>query len=98
MLALVVIALQQNKVRFGDADKPLTYTQLLSLIEGPTPNVKVAHIHKDILDGEYLHRPATASGDEFTVNLPASPEAQNDLFQKLNAAKVQFDFQRPWLS
>jgi cell division protease FtsH len=96
MLALVIFALQQGKVRWGDSDKPLTYTQFMEEIE--LGNVTKGDLYKDVFIGEYAKRPANAQSNTFTVNLPISTEAQNDLIAKLLAKHVGFEHKRPMLS
>jgi cell division protease FtsH len=96
MLALVIFALQQGKVRWGDADKPLTYTQFIDHIEAG--NVAKGDLFKDVFVGEYAKKPADAQGNTFTVNLPASTEAINDLIARLLQKRVPFDNKRPILS
>src|SRR2546423_3993708 len=96
-LALLVVALQQNRRLIDGGDKPLTYTAFLNLIEQGN-NINVVHLKKDTAEGEYKSKPLTAQSNEFTVNIPTSGEAQNLLEQKLKAANISFDFPRPWLS
>ena len=97
MVALVIVALQQQRIRgFGESDKPVKYTELLSLIE--THQVKEGEIHKDVFKGKYFKKPVAASSDEFTVRLPSSPEAQSKLIDLLAANQVQTAINTPFLS
>ncbi len=96
LLALAVIALQQNRMRFGESDKPLDYSLFLQYIDNGW--IKDGHFKKDVFEGEYLKKPPTATTEDFTVNLPASPEAQHALYDKLSAKNVKYDFVHPWLS
>ncbi len=97
MIALVVVALQQQRIRgFGESDKPVKYTDFLRMIE--TNQIKDGEIHKDLFKGTYLKRPAAATTDEITVQLPDSSEAKAQLINLLKEHGVSAGINKPLLS
>ncbi len=95
-VGLVVYALSKNNSVFQNADKPLSYSQFWQHLKDS--NVKVGVWEKDRFTGEYVRKPVTASSDKFSVNLPASPESQNELTKMLLTMHVPYHYARPPIS
>ncbi|HXG23466.1 MAG TPA: ATP-dependent zinc metalloprotease FtsH, partial [Chthonomonadales bacterium] len=98
MIALVIFALQQNKLVGGrDSDRPLTYTEFVAQIENG--NIKRGWFEKDTFVGEYLKPPPDRPQVErFTVRLPSSPEALAELNRLLLERRVPFEYKPPLIS
>src|ERR1051326_2468441 len=100
MVLVVLFTLQQNRKGglLGESDKPLQYPEFICLIQDH--KIKSGKIVKDRFEGEYIpqQRPITATSDEFTFVLPASPEAQSKIIDLLNANRVPFEIKPPILS
>jgi len=96
-LALLIYIFQRRNVGgLGDPGKPITYSLFIEQIQAQ--NVRRGKLSRDTFDGEYIQRPPAFQSDNFTVNLPASPDAQSRLEQILLDHKVPFEYSRPWLS
>ncbi len=96
MLALVIFALNQGRGKFGDSDKPLTYTGFLDqIILG---QVQKGDLYKEKFVGKYAKKPVTSSSDEFTVYLPTSSESQARLVELLHNNHVPFEVKTPFFS
>jgi cell division protease FtsH len=96
-VALLLFIFQRRNIGgFGDAGKTISYSLFIEQIEGH--NVRRGELSKDTFTGEYINKPPAVESDTFTVNLPASGEAQSRLERLLLDNKVPFKYSRPMLS
>ncbi|MEP6755340.1 MAG: ATP-dependent metallopeptidase FtsH/Yme1/Tma family protein, partial [Chthonomonadales bacterium] len=93
LVALIIFALQKNNLRWGESDKPLTYTQLVREIENN--NVASAEINKDVLTGEYLKKPLNVNNKQFTANLTPYSETGSALIKLMVDHMVPVEIKHP---
>jgi cell division protease FtsH len=95
MIVLVVFAFNNKSFSsWAASDKPLDYTALFNEIENK--NVSSVKIKKDVLIGVWATKPETANNKEFVVNLPSSPEAQNQLLEVLKKNRIPTEIVIPF--
>jgi cell division protease FtsH len=97
MIALVFFMLNQKSgFRFGDSDKPLTYSQVLTEVENN--NVEKVEFMKDRLTGWYIKPPTGVTEKTFTTTMPPTSETQDRLYKLLSDKKVPYEFKTPFIS
>jgi cell division protease FtsH len=100
IIALLIALFRQPVINgLGGGSSQMTYHLLLTKLD-PKAAANISHvtITKDTLTLAYREAPTPNGAKEETVVLPDSQEARKELYDKLQAAGVNFEFKPPLLS